>query len=597
MHRHLGHDGERGHAGGQEPRSSPRSPRSSSRPTFPESNVIVETLERVTDPQLRRRDRRAPRSAQAIDAGIPPSITDAAAARRTRSPSGSRRASASRWLRDRPALGARAPADRRPRRSTRSAKDAGRAVEACRDGPARAAPRLEPARGRAHRTRTAQRAQLLRLQAAPVHLRRRPRLRDARAARASASSPSTASSSSPAHPTKRLYPVHFCRDCGHEYHPVRLVTEDGERRLPRARHRRRAAPRSRTTTTPADDATTPRTRRARSSASSRFTRPMPTSTSPTATRTTRRPGSTSTPRATPRSSRTTAARRAQRVRRRARPARSGAGTRAWFLPGKFRFCLRCGDDAGQRGPRPQPARVALGRGPQLGHHGPRRSALRWMHGGDSGLEPYTRKLLGFTDNRQDAALQAGHFNDFLFVSLIRAGFLGALEAAGDSGPAQRRARRGAAAGARLRPADAASPRRVAARADASRASTSQEAESDAPRGARLPRLVRPAARLALHEPEPRAARAASRSTTSASTSSPRTRRSSRTRPTSSAHATPAVRAGGLPRALRPPAEVDGDPQPGARADRRRAAARASRTAACGRRGASASTRSRAARAG
>ena len=33
-----------------------------------------------------------------------------------------------------------------------------------------------------------------------------------------------------------------------------------------------------------------------------------------------------------------------------------------------------------------------------------------------------RKLLGFTDNRQDAALQAGHFNDFLFVSLIRAGF-------------------------------------------------------------------------------------------------------------------------------------------------------------------------------
>jgi hypothetical protein len=43
------------------------------------------------------------------------------------------------------------------------------------------------------------------------------------------------------------------------------------------------------------------------------------------------------------------------------------------------------------------------------------------------MEPFTRKLLGFTDNRQDAALQAGHFNDFLFVSLIRAGFLGALE--------------------------------------------------------------------------------------------------------------------------------------------------------------------------
>jgi hypothetical protein len=28
------------------------------------------------------------------------------------------------------------------------------------------------------------------------------------------------------------------------------------------------------------------------------------------------------------------------------------------------------------------------------------------------LPPHSRKLLGFTDNRQDAALQAGHFNDF-----------------------------------------------------------------------------------------------------------------------------------------------------------------------------------------
>lgn len=56
-----------------------------------------------------------------------------------------------------------------------------------------------------------------------------------------------------------------------------------------------------------------------------------------------------------------------------------------------------------------------------------------MHGGDSRLAPYTRKLLGFTDNRQDAALQAGHFNDFLFVSLVRAGFLGALDLAGDKG--------------------------------------------------------------------------------------------------------------------------------------------------------------------
>src|SRR5690606_27018604 len=30
---------------------------------------------------------------------------------------------------------------------------------------------------------------------------------------------------------KRLYPIHLCRDCGHEYHPVRFVCEDGERKF------------------------------------------------------------------------------------------------------------------------------------------------------------------------------------------------------------------------------------------------------------------------------------------------------------------------------------------------------------------------------
>lgn len=42
-----------------------------------------------------------------------------------------------------------------------------------------------------------------------------------------------------------------------------------------------------------------------------------------------------------------------------------------------------------------------------------------------------RKLLGFTDNRQDAALQAGHFNDFMFVTLLRAGMLRAVRSASE----------------------------------------------------------------------------------------------------------------------------------------------------------------------
>jgi hypothetical protein len=46
---------------------------------------------------------------------------------------------------------------------------------------------------------------------------------------------------------------------------------------------------------------------------------------------------------------------------------------------------------------------------------------------------FCRKLLGFTDNRQDAALQAGNFNDFLFVSLLRAAILAAVRKAGAAG--------------------------------------------------------------------------------------------------------------------------------------------------------------------
>jgi superfamily II DNA/RNA helicase len=40
--------------------------------------------------------------------------------------------------------------------------------------------------------------------------------------------------------------------------------------------------------------------------------------------------------------------------------------------------------------------------------------------------PAERKLLSFTDNRQDAALQAGHFNDFVQVAQLRAGIYRAV---------------------------------------------------------------------------------------------------------------------------------------------------------------------------
>ena len=234
----------------------------------------------------------------------------------------------------------------------------------------------------------------------------------------------------PGSPDKRLYPVHFCRECGHEYHPVRLVNEHGERSF-LARDIDDAAPaRADVDDAPADDVDdssdrevfgflTPHARDADFEFNDQDED-------------------------YPENWLEYDAAGNARLRSHYRGARArgvsvapdgklGSGVRAWFLPGKFRFCLRCGvTHASAARDRNRLASLsAEGRSSAttvlVG------SALRWMHTGDSGLARYTRKLLGFTDNRQDAALQAGHFNDFLFVSLTRAAFLGALEVAGEAG--------------------------------------------------------------------------------------------------------------------------------------------------------------------
>lgn len=52
---------------------------------------------------------------------------------------------------------------------------------------------------------------------------------------------------------------------------------------------------------------------------------------------------------------------------------------------------------------------------------------------DSRLKPEARKLLSFTDNRQDASLQAGHFNDFTHVALLRSALYRAALSKGSVG--------------------------------------------------------------------------------------------------------------------------------------------------------------------
>lgn len=230
----------------------------------------------------------------------------------------------------------------------------------------------------------------------------------------------------PDHPEKRLFATHFCRECGHEYHPVRLVSEEqGE--VFHSRSIDDAPPHGEESDAAADAAP----------GRERFGFLTLHVTDPDFEF---RDHETDYPETWIETSAAGEVRlkshyrgaRAERVEV-APDGKVGQGVPAWFLPGRFRFCLRCGKvhSVSSRDRNRLASLSAEGRSSATTVLVT--SVLRWMHGMDTALEPETRKLLGFTDNRQDAALQAGHFNDFLFVSLIRAGFLGALEDAGERG--------------------------------------------------------------------------------------------------------------------------------------------------------------------
>jgi hypothetical protein len=109
------------------------------------------------------------------------------------------------------------------------------------------------------------------------------------------------------------------------------------------------------------------------------------------------------------------------------------GRRAWFIPGKFRFCPACKDQPAGRAREINKLAGLSAEGRSSATTLLVSSAVRWMNRHTDALPPHSRKLLGFTDNRQDAALQAGHFNDFLFVALLRAAILAAVRKAGAAG--------------------------------------------------------------------------------------------------------------------------------------------------------------------
>jgi len=105
---------------------------------------------------------------------------------------------------------------------------------------------------------------------------------------------------------------------------------------------------------------------------------------------------------------------------------SEGGLRAWFIPGSFRFCLGCGTTHATSGKDSLRLTSLSGEGRSSATTMLTLASLRYLYEQDEHLGPKAKKVLGFSDNRQDAALQAGHFNDFVQVLLTRAALLAAF---------------------------------------------------------------------------------------------------------------------------------------------------------------------------
>ncbi len=109
------------------------------------------------------------------------------------------------------------------------------------------------------------------------------------------------------------------------------------------------------------------------------------------------------------------------------------GVEASFVSSPFRFCLSCGVAYGGR------QKSDFAKLSSLSSEGRSTattilslSVIRGLKN-EASLHDRARKLLSFTDNRQDASLQAGHFNDFVEVGLLRAALYKAAASVGAGG--------------------------------------------------------------------------------------------------------------------------------------------------------------------
>lgn len=109
------------------------------------------------------------------------------------------------------------------------------------------------------------------------------------------------------------------------------------------------------------------------------------------------------------------------------------GMQGHFIPAPFRLCLHCGVtyDARQRSDAGKLESLGLG-GRSTATTILSLSAIMALKR-EEYLHQRARKLLSFTDNRQDASLQAGHLNDFVEIGLLRSALYRAAKEAGPQG--------------------------------------------------------------------------------------------------------------------------------------------------------------------
>jgi superfamily II DNA/RNA helicase len=108
------------------------------------------------------------------------------------------------------------------------------------------------------------------------------------------------------------------------------------------------------------------------------------------------------------------------------------GTNAAYIPSPFRFCLRCRTSYEQaRGSDFAKLAKLSAEGRSSAMSLITASIVRALRTWEGDLDERARKLLAFVDNRQDASLQAGHFNDFVQVTQLRGALYRALEKSAD----------------------------------------------------------------------------------------------------------------------------------------------------------------------